>query len=103
MSRPQHTPGPWFARPASASNLQWEVRALIPGTRRSYMLAELSAPWPQSERSPQAEADAHLIAAAPELLSMLEDIRDEALPPGSLWIEEIDALLAKARGEEVQP
>ena len=46
---------------------------------------------------------AALIAAAPELLSMLEDIRDEALPPGSLWIEDIDALLAKARGEEVKP
>lgn len=86
MSRPQHTPGPWFARPASASNRQWEVQALIPGTRRSYMLAELSAPWPQSERSPQAEADAHLIAAAPEMLRLLARAHD-ALLLASLFYE----------------
>lgn len=45
---------------------------------------------------------AALIAAAEELYRLLWDIRDEVLPPGSLWIEEIDALLAKARGEEAQ-
>jgi hypothetical protein len=47
--------------------------------------------------------DAHLIAAAPTLYSLLEEIRDAALPEGSLWIEDIDAALAKARGEEVKP
>lgn len=34
---------------------------------------------------------------------LLADIRDDALHPGSLWIDDINAVLAKARGEEVQP
>ena len=50
-------------------------------------------------------ANANLIAAAPALYSLLEEIRDAALPEGSLWVDDIDTALAAARGEkkEVKP
>ena len=57
------------------------------------------AGYPISRR----RANANLIAAAPALYSLLEEIRDAALPEGSLWVDDIDAALAKARGEEVTP
>ena len=43
--------------------------------------------------------------AASTLYSLLEEIRDAALPEGSLWVDDIDTALAAARGEkkEVKP
>ena len=42
-------------------------------------------------------ANAHLIAAAPEMYEMLSDIRDAIAEDH--WAKDIDNLLAKARGE----
>ncbi len=49
-------------------------------------------------------ADKHLIACAPEMYAMLDKISDELLEAGGVWscalAKEIEALLAKARGEK---
>jgi hypothetical protein len=55
----------------------------------------------------QQGANAHLIAAAPELLDALEEVLCAAYAEGYIlptWIDDAArAALAKARGEEVQP
>jgi hypothetical protein len=109
MSTTKHTPGPWVASCRHIGYeggdwpedefLQWEVD----GPR---------VPWGRGEFF---QADARLIAAAPELLEALKTARafmsiasdwniDEAEIDGQMrstydWIEVVDAAIAKATGE----
>lgn len=62
MSNAKHTPGPWEVRGRGLTEI---------GTRRHGRVAEV---W-FSDRE-RGKADAHLIAAAPELLAACEMIRD---------------------------
>lgn len=93
----KHTPGPW------------RVAEAMDGTMTEVMAGEIyiapavwqaSAVWDrqQSER----EANARLIAAAPEMLSLLQELIDiEGPQPGtSAWAEKVRATIAKARGEQ---
>lgn len=62
----QHTPGPWAVHPVSA-----RVDAFSGGT--PLPVCELL--WPTDERSEaETEANAHLIAAAPEMLDALDGL-----------------------------
>jgi hypothetical protein len=63
-----HTPGPWTARPSKYRDGEWVVQAGMPTNR---VLAYFG------DRDPLDETDianARLIAAAPDLLSALEDM-----------------------------
>ncbi len=84
-----HTPGPWYASPAGdnwwitkASGLEQTV-ACIAGTK-----------WSGEPR----EANAQLIAAAPELLAALESMRPKLAAHG-MRTDEIDVAIRKAKGE----
>ena len=65
-----HTPGPWFYKRSGFSTVYIEAR--IGGG----MLQEVAACGPTAQGSEQQEANARLIAAAPELLEALRDMLD---------------------------
>ena len=95
MSSKPHTPGPWCT----------DKQDVFTNDRRA--ICEMDPAWHDTE---QGDADARLIAAAPELLEALEeaksiirtwhgeeawDIYDLASPE----MKRINAAIAKARGE----
>jgi len=104
----KHTPGPWFCDERSD------------GDSKRYVLSE-SAPFPGSVAFvcldiSEAEANARLIASAPDLLDALEYIYNANRPTSyaympelheltsaqfdALIVEKARAAIAKARGEE---
>lgn len=86
----KHTPGPWKQGnytlwPASGGNAQFPIHA----PKRGRIALALNK-----------EADARLIASAPELLAMLERIRDDKTwrtGDNTLW-PDLCALIDKATG-----
>lgn len=95
MSKPKFTPGPW----------RTDCR-LIGGQIRITQVPNANMTVAQvNGRQGEQEANARLIAAAPELLEALERLmlsRDASWTGGHDWEEALDeaaAALAKARGE----
>jgi len=95
----KHTPGPWFVQKGFGT-----IYALSGGT--SGITTAIASPLPHQVDGGEAEAlaNARLIAAAPELLSALEEIlnyvggADSALDDEYV-MERANAAIAKARGE----
>jgi len=90
MSEVKHTPGPWRFIP----------RDETPGHREPDMVQIGAATWlPSRGRDENADANARLIAAAPEILLALK--RCEAMvgtdqgPPNWDWVREV---ISKAEG-----
>lgn len=83
------TPGPWYAAldRSGEDRSEWCVRDRISG---AYITG-----W---GRVMQSEANARLMAAAPEMLAFLH-----AIPKGSIYEPEIEALIAKAEGHQPPP
>jgi hypothetical protein len=70
MSESKHTPGPWEA---SEVMLDSGKAIMAPGRRRKQTVATVyRVIGYEYDTSPEAEANARLIAAAPELLAALE-------------------------------
>lgn len=67
----QHTPGPWRARPNGGYG-QGPINAVF--TAESELCGGLLASLDTEPTNPNMEADARLIAAAPELLDALEKL-----------------------------
>ena len=108
----KHTPGPWVVSRDSGLNIYITQPSELPGRRPGYY-AEVRRFTPDTE---QVEANARLIAAAPEMLEALEMVR-AALDPDNLrgdseevwcnWVNVMSAMflavmvaIKKARGEE---
>jgi hypothetical protein len=92
--QPKHTPGPWFAKRAGDGGyFEWYV-----GRDGENSIAEdITDPV---TRDP-SEANAHLIAAAPELLGALKMMLEGGLEgPTSQAIETALATIAKAEGRD---
>jgi hypothetical protein len=76
MKEVKHTPGPWAIEPASTQSAKWEE---IYSTNRETQICEISlcthislqgnGVMDESDKKEEAEANARLIASAPELLS----------------------------------
>ena len=90
----KHTPGPWEV--ADGRRIGVNLPNAIGNEYDSHCIAIT-----QESAHINAEANAHLIAAAPELLAMLKDLVDlEGPQPGnSAWGDRALALIAKAEGE----
>lgn len=92
----KHTPGPWEVGYDGPSN-----PVIIGGVNKLRIVALTSTLWP---REGDEEANAHLIAAAPELFAALDAVINGVGDGfGRISPEEHDqalAALAKARGEE---
>jgi hypothetical protein len=67
MGKSKHTPGPWKAQPREGIEGQWEV---VSACKIGWLIA---AAAPDIDGDPD-EANARLIAAAPELLEALEHL-----------------------------
>ena len=88
-----HTPGPWEIK-----------RHFDPGyknisAQKHTALAQVVWCMEDEDRSPSCEANAHLIAAAPELLEALERVKATGVFLGAIPQEMVDAAIAKAKGE----
>lgn len=113
MSNSKHTPGPW-----SVFEHSWcETSISAPGTSNSICLLDINHATEESQEADEAQmaANAHLIAAAPELLEALRIAREfmsiasdwnfhEAEINGEMrstydWLEVVDAAIAKATGD----
>lgn len=93
-----HTPGPWAVREHWADEGSFEVyptRGGDPDFGKWSALAEIPEYGPDD--APEAEANAHLIAAAPDLLRTLQDIA--AYYPNSWAADRANEVIAKATGE----
>jgi hypothetical protein len=95
----EHTPGPWTAF-YKHKYQEWHVSVPM---QSGGMLLGL---FPDGVPTENPEADAHLIAAAPELLAALEKIERQARMNQltahvrcSMVLDVARAALAKARGE----
>jgi hypothetical protein len=100
----QATPGPWSTGPAHVVRQQTTDEQ---GRRVTRFVAEavLSAPFVEGER----EANANLIAAAPDMFEALVELHKDCLgfvkgPPtkgrGKVLFDKVEAALARARGEQ---
>nr|WP_278374567.1 hypothetical protein [Brucella anthropi] len=104
MTETKFTPGPWIAAKKHSSKVGLPIVASPHG--RSIAAVTFFGLGEQfKSHDEESYANAHLIAAAPELFEKLAKIRgwinvDAEGPWGKRFYAEVDALLAKARGEE---
>lgn len=87
----KHTPGPWVANNCT-------VMEGIRSIAYTGAIADHNNLETFEQNCFEAVANAHLIAAAPEMLEALEQAR-EFLAEGSLLRNEIEALIRKAKGD----
>lgn len=108
MSNNKHTPGPWLARRMYRGFSEKYTPYVSAGdTSKVLCFMNISGAYGGFSGQEQAEADARLIAAAPELLEALEEITRqhrnvraaEGYPTDSNSIIAAMAAIAKARGE----
>jgi hypothetical protein len=107
----KHTPGPWIIATPTQGYEVCTMHGLPPqptedgcGQTWVYVRPETlfrDDKWHWPDEAEQL-ANAHLIAAAPDLLAALESMRDHptiaAVCPSPLWAQMVNAIL-KARGE----
>ncbi|HDX3905815.1 TPA: hypothetical protein ROF77_002117 [Enterobacter asburiae] len=70
----KHTPGPWFIKPVSNATVEGNLNIIQTGstTGKGYHVS-YSASWDDNEDTKiEAQANANLIAAAPDLLEALQ-------------------------------
>jgi len=89
-----HTPGPWKVDPKFVYEIQTSD-----GKREI-----ATAYWPDTNADEEIEANAHLIAAAPEMLNMLIELQESAqywseydVPVGI--VDRLNAVINKAKGD----
>lgn len=97
-----HTPGPWKVEPYGWIHTDYEGRSVAIIDWKSS-----SPKWTVSELSEQDAHNAHLIAAAPELLEALDacvfELESEHMPSDEVLaaIEKARSAMFKARGVEL--
>ena len=100
------TPGPWSVDPDNREGMEWNNHIVAaPGIRVCFMANGGSDEAAQA----RCEANARLIAAAPDLVAMLREVTDAAdavardnfmWPECELAVRRARALLAKIEGGE---
>lgn len=96
MSKPKHTPGPWESIVREEKDGIWAY--IGPANERTYHILKMDA------CNDERQANAALIAAAPELYSLLDQINTAFYTRSTRkqWLELMEKtkpLLQKARGE----
>jgi len=90
--QPKHTPGPWLAKRADGGGyFEWHVGR---DGENCSIAEDITDPV---TRDP-SEANAHLIAAAPDLLDALKAAT--SLPLSHSWVPAALAAIAKAEGRD---
>jgi hypothetical protein len=86
-----HTPGPWRVMPPSVG--RFKVGAARAHSEAFQIVGEAS------NYNEQAEANARLIAAAPELLEALQELVSHYMARNPPWLGKARAAIAKAEGK----
>lgn len=106
MSEHTHTPGPWFADPLVAISDRPDLPCVVDGHK--LVIAQC---WDDGHTEDECEANARLIASAPDLLGALEGyaknyLLDEYENPELCYddthraaVAKVFAAIASARGE----
>ncbi len=89
----KHTPAPWKVCPAQKGKLG----GIEVATDKAWLERELICMMPHGPEQAQAEANARLIAAAPELLAALEIIMESIVWQGGVTYKIKDGNLEAAR------
>lgn len=92
MSESKHTPGPW----TGAQSNEHEIIIVGRGPVVSGCIAVVSLAWIHADQRKEQVANAHLIAAAPDLLSALKELRDWYTNFTKLPAAKANAAIAKA-------
>ena len=108
MSKPKHTPGPFTVEREFLTTTQSEVFSIYGPARNGWektyigeVLINKGFPAKEHETTHEAEANAQLFAAAPEMLGALKLARRAV---SDIGVREImDAAIAKAEGKESEP
>ncbi len=89
----QHTPGPWVVGPVDDT-----IVTHLGADGRRYEIAAVDGDYNDPDQWPVMEANARLIAAAPELLALLREAAEEIQPFNRMadLSERIEAAIAKA-------
>lgn len=100
----KHTPGPWVVHEGDEIDIRSANPADLAQAPIYYCIAENIGGHVHGENFDdysEVEANARLIAAAPELLEALESFPGFlcGTESGDAWIEQMRAAIAKARGE----
>ena len=91
-----HTPGPWTVANNSRSILAGSIRI----NQQAGPAAQSAAVAARNELTLQANAK--LIAAAPDMLEALQEVVEDGLKTNMMeWIKKANAAIAKAIGEQV--
>src|SRR6185503_8907079 len=108
MSKAMHTPGPWTASNPQEVKVKPRTHHIIlkgPGLENIALISSWRSVETEAE---EAQANAHLIAAAPDLLEALELILEARTQEKHLWNsapgesplhDRCRAAIAKARGQ----
>ena len=104
ISIQKHTPGPWTVVKPQYENKKGVFASIYtnPATEKGFRTCEFDIRADGYQNS-HAEANARLIAAAPDLLNMLQRMIDESEDCGRpflLTLEHARAAIAKAEGKE---
>lgn len=103
MSKTKHTPGPWIgAGPSFGDPLPRYTTEIVTEWEDEDDQRPMICTLPFRHYDHENEANARLIAAAPELLEALEALQPYVLhlPDGAPIKETIRAAIAKAKGEQ---
>lgn len=102
MSESKHTPGPWRV------NSLGPARIIYDGSREGWAIADVKT-YHGRHAAGQAEANAHLIAAAPDMLESVKRMRwlcSELHAGNSFsrddllrWLEEADSAIRRAENK----
>lgn len=100
----KHTPGPWVVHEGDEIDIRSANPADLAQAPIYYCIAENIGGHVHGENFDdysEVEANARLIAAAPELLEALESFPGFlcGTESGDAWIDQMRAAIAKARGE----
>jgi len=92
-----HTSGPWkVAENLFGNTASYEVYTNVTTKSGNGGYTRICQVTPKDQK-----ANAHLIAAAPDMLAMLEEIREWAYRWSEIrTVEQLDKVIRKARGEE---
>lgn len=115
MSAHKHTPGPWYIGPEFGANqmrpsirIYRDVIYVDGCSPTTYVIGEVGYPTTTGNTvgAEERRANARLIAAAPELLEALKNLRDAEWMVTHEWggdrkaaLDAADAAIAKATGE----
>ena len=103
--KPKFTQGPWYIKPRTVEKLKYGtfvsrttvLNALDGGYSPKHVIATIA------RGNGKEVENAALIACAPEMYALLERLGHALFAENAdEWAEEINAMLAKARGEEFQ-